>query len=101
MYSITDFRDLLTSPEFAVEAAVLDRFGHMRRANSVLPLQVGDGAGYLEQTVVSARRQPQLLDRCPQQSPLPARSARSRLGSPVGPICALQNSGRHRFSTGA
>lgn len=49
-------------PILPVEAAILDGLGHMGAADDLLARQIGDGAGYLEQTVVSSGRQPHKVE---------------------------------------
>src|SRR3954468_14642388 len=51
----------------AIEAAKLHGLGHVRRADATNTLEVGDGAGELEDAVVRARRKPESLHRTREQ----------------------------------
>ncbi len=55
---------LLISPLVkSIHTSILDRFSNVRGADSVLPGQVGNGAGHLEHAVKGPRAQAQLADR--------------------------------------
>jgi len=52
----------LRAPQFAIQRAVLDRLRHVRGRDVRVAAEIGDGAGDLEEAIVGAGGEAELLD---------------------------------------
>ena len=57
----------LRTPQLPFQRPVLDCLRHVRRCDVGVSAEVGDGADDFEKTIVRPRREPQLLDRGPEE----------------------------------
>src|SRR5579875_3264258 len=55
-------RNRLAAPEFAVEAAILDGFGHMSGLHIVGAAEIGDGSRHFEEAIVGTGGEAELLN---------------------------------------